>query len=69
MQPLSEEERERTLPSGEQKVLHNRVGWSRTYLTKTKLLEAPLRGHFIFTQRGLDVLVNESATIDSNYLK
>ena len=66
---LSEEERERTLPSGKQRVLHNRVGWSRTYLTKTKLLEAPRRGHFIITQRGLDALANEAATIDVNYLK
>lgn len=66
---LTEEERERTLPSGKQRVLHNRVGWSRTYLTKTKLLEAPRRGHFIITQRGLDALANPATTIDVNYLK
>jgi len=66
---LSEEERERTLPSGKQKVLHNRVGWSRTYLTKTKLLEAPRRGHFIITQRGLNALSEPDVTIDVNYLK
>ena len=66
---LTEEERERTLPSGKQRVLDNRGGWARTYLTKTKLLEAPRRGHFIITQRGLDAIANPETTVDVNYLK
>jgi restriction system protein len=66
---LTEEERERTLPSGKQTVLHNRVGWSRTYLTKTKLLEAPRRGHFTITQRGMDAIADANTIVDVNYLK
>jgi restriction system protein len=66
---LTEEERERTLPSGKQRVLDNRGGWARTYLTKTKLLEAPRRGHFLITQRGLDAIADPSTIVDVNYLK
>lgn len=66
---LNEEERERTLPSGKQRVLENRVGWSRTYLTKTKLLDAPKRGYFLITERGLEALKDPDTIIDVNYLK
>lgn len=31
---LTEDEKEELLPSGQQSVIHNRVGWARTYLKK-----------------------------------
>lgn len=41
---LSNEEREQLLPSGKQRVLHNRIHWAKTYLTKAGLLESPSAG-------------------------
>lgn len=34
---LSDEEREQMLPSGKQRVLHNRIHWAKFYLTKAGL--------------------------------
>ncbi|MBN2718808.1 MAG: restriction endonuclease [Deltaproteobacteria bacterium] len=53
---MTEEERTEMLPSGRQKTINNRVGWSRTYLAKALLLESPRRGVFVITQRGRDFL-------------
>jgi restriction system protein len=53
---LTEAERMELLPSGQQPVFDNRVGWARTYLKKAGLLESPRRGWMQITQRGLDVL-------------
>lgn len=43
---LSDEEREKLLPSGTQRVFDNRVGWARTYLKKgwiTRITKERLR--------------------------
>ncbi len=54
---LSTEEKKRELlPSGQQEVFVNRVGWARTYLKKSGLLEAPKRGVLKITQRGKKIL-------------
>ena len=66
---LSENEREETLPSGKQRILDNRVGWARTYLSKAGLLEVTRRAHFIITERGIKALQDKSAVIDNKYLK
>lgn len=34
---LSEEERREVLPSGQQYIIDNRVGWARTYLKKSRV--------------------------------
>jgi restriction system protein len=49
---LSDEEREQILPSGKQRVLHNRIHWAKFYLTKAGLLESPKRGRFAITPAG-----------------
>lgn len=41
---LSEAESKELLPTGQQTVFDNRVGWTRTYLKKAGLLESPRRG-------------------------
>jgi restriction system protein len=46
---LSDEERKTLLPSGTQRIVDNRIGWARTYLTKAGLLETPKRGYFQIT--------------------
>jgi restriction system protein len=66
---LSEGEREETLPSGNQRIIDNRVGWARTYLSKAGLLEVTRRAHFIITERGITALKDKQAVIDNNYLK
>ena len=43
---LSEEERRELLPSGQQAIFSNRVGWARTHLKKAVLLEPTRRGYF-----------------------
>ncbi len=66
---ISEEEKSRLLPSGQQPVFYNRVGWARTYLKKAGLLEDPKRGHFMITDRGKEVLRNNPTRIDMNFLR
>ena len=41
---LTEEEKNELLPSGQQTVIVNRLGWARTYLKKAGLLEDPKKG-------------------------
>ena len=56
---LTDEERERKLPSGQDTYVGNRIGWARTYLYKTKLIERTgERGVYRITQRELDSFKN-----------
>ena len=66
---LSEEERIKLLPSGQQPIIDNRVGWARTYLKKAGLLENVRRGYIKITQRGLDVLRQNLNRIDIGFLE
>jgi len=66
---LSEEERTELLPSGQQAIFDNRVGWARTFLKKAGLLESPKRGYFEITKRGLKVLKDQPAKIDVRHLE
>lgn len=66
---LSEEERKELLPSGQQAIFKNRVGWANTYLKKAGLLDSGKKGYFSITQRGLDVLIEKPLYIDVNFLK
>jgi len=66
---LTDEERATMLPSGAQEVIANRVGWAKTYLTKAGLLASPKRGVFEITERGLQLLAEKPASIDSKFLR
>ncbi|MCJ7661872.1 MAG: restriction endonuclease [Anaerolineales bacterium] len=66
---LTEEERTRLLPSGVEPIFFNRVGWAKTYLKKSGLLEYPKRGYFQITPRGNDVLVDDPDKVDMKYLE
>ncbi|MFM0233268.1 restriction endonuclease [Paraburkholderia sediminicola] len=66
---LSATERAELLPSGQQGIFKNRVGWARTYLKKASLLDAPRRGVFKITERGLQTLAANPARIDVKYLE
>ena len=55
---LSDEERERLLPSGQTRYIVNRVGWAKTYLKNAGLLENVQRGHIRITESGRQFLVS-----------
>ena len=65
---LTDQERKEMLPSGQQEIFDNRIGWARTYMKKAGLIEAPRRGVNRITPRGLDVLKKKPDRIDVNYL-
>jgi restriction system protein len=65
---LTEQERQALLPSGQQEIFANRVGWARTYLKKAGLIETTRRGFFKITERGLGVLKQKPAQINSKFL-
>ena len=66
---LTDEERKEMLPSGQQAIFNNRIGWARTYLGKAALLEGTRRGYFRITQRGIDVLETKPDKINKKYLE
>jgi len=66
---VTPEERKELLPSGQQVIFDNRVGWARTYLKKAGLLVSPRRGAIKITDRGHEVLKENLTEINSNYLK
>ncbi len=66
---LTQGERHELLPSGNQEIMRNRVGWARTYLKKAMLLEAPRRAVFKITERGQQVLSEQPERISSGYLR
>ncbi len=65
---LTEEERKELLPSGQQPIFTNRVGWARTYLKKAGLLKNEKRGVMVITERGLEVLKSKPEKIDNDFL-
>lgn len=57
------------LPSGQQRIFRNRIGWARTYLKKAVLIESPRRGIFNITERGKNVLKSNPGRIDGKFLE
>ncbi|MBU1689364.1 MAG: restriction endonuclease [Gammaproteobacteria bacterium] len=66
---LSDEEKNELLPSGNQAVFNNRVGWARSYLKQAGLLISPKRGHFKITEQGLKLLSENHAKISVSLLE
>lgn len=66
---LTEEEREEMLPSGKQRLLHNRVHWAKFYMTKAGLLDSPRRGVFAASDAGKALLARRPERIDVEMLK
>ncbi|MFG1343537.1 restriction endonuclease [Xanthobacter autotrophicus DSM 431] len=61
---LSEAEREELLPSGRQRVLHNRVHWAKFYMSKAGLITSPARGRFLASEKGKALLATSPERID-----
>lgn len=66
---LSNEEKIELLPSGNQAVFNNRVGWARSYLKQAGLLTSPRRGHFKITAQGLKLLSEHPVKISVSLLE
>jgi restriction system protein len=65
---LSSDERNELLPSGKQRILHNRVHWAKLYLSKAGLIESPKHGVFTITAEGERVLQSNPSFIDNKFL-
>lgn len=66
---VSKTELQELLPSGQQRIFDNRVGWARTYLKKAGLLDSQKRGFFIITDKGLSVLKSNLQKITVEFLR
>lgn len=66
---LSPEERTQLLPSGQQTVISNRVGWAKTHLKWAGLLENPSRGFIRLSSLGRDILGQNPSHIDLRFLR
>lgn len=65
---LTEAEREQLLPSGRQRILHNRIHWAKFYMSKAGLILSPARGRFVATEAGKALLAANPAKIDVGLL-
>lgn len=65
---LTDEERKELLPSGQQAIFDNRVGWACTYMKKAGLLESTRRGYFLITERGREVIKRNPKVINDRFL-
>ena len=66
---LTKEEREELLPSGKQRILHNRIHWAKFYMSKAGLIRSPKRGVFVATEAGNALLDTNPVAIDVELLK
>jgi len=66
---LTEQELSEFLPSGQQPVFINRLGWARTYMKKAGLMLSPRRGYFRITELGTKVITENPAEINIKYLE
>ena len=66
---LTDAEQRELLPSGQQPIFDNRVGWASTYMKKAGLLESTRRGFSHITDRGLKTLKENPSKIDVKFLE
>lgn len=66
---LSVAERKEMLPSGRQRIFHNRIHWAKFYMTKAGLIESPARGRFVASEAGRALLATNPASINVDTLK
>jgi restriction system protein len=66
---LSESEREEMLPSGRQRLLHNRIHWAKFYMSRAGLIDSPARGRFRASEAGLKLLGTKPTSINVETLK
>lgn len=65
---LSEEEKNRQYPSGNDNVFRNRVRFARAFLIKYGLIEPTSRGYVKISRIGIDALKRNPSKIDTDFL-
>ncbi len=65
---LTDEERKKLLPSGQDYVFRNRVAWARTHMKAAGLINNPKRGIFVITKAGRDLLATKPEKINLKVL-
>lgn len=66
---VTDEEAEKTLPSGRVTTLQSRAHWARTYLSKAGLLSSPGRNQHLITETGRKLLGSGITRIDMKTLE
>lgn len=66
---LTDEEQKELLPSGQQPIFDNRVGWANTYLKKAGLLKSEKRGYLQITEKGKKILLDNPKEINIKFLR
>jgi restriction system protein len=66
---LTEEEKDEFLPSGKQRVHHNRIGWANFYLIKAGLVDKVKRAVFRISHQGEELLATQPLAINISMLK
>ncbi len=66
---VTEAERKEMLPSGQQEIFANRVGWAKTYLKKAGLIDSPQRATFVISEKGKEILSQNLDHIDTKFLR
>jgi restriction system protein len=66
---LSDSERKQLLPSGQQRLLDNRVAWARAHMKMALLIENPRRGIFRITERSKSILAQSPSAINLKFLR
>lgn len=66
---LTEDEFKELLPSGQQPIFDNRVGWANTYMKKAGLIKSEKRGYLQITDLGQKVLSDNPKEINVKFLR
>ncbi|MFM6407796.1 MAG: restriction endonuclease, partial [Microcystis sp.] len=66
---VTEAEKKEMLPSGQQEIFANRVGWAKTYLKKAGLIDSPQRATFVISEKGKEILSQNLDHIDTKFLR
>ena len=66
---LTDEERHVLLPSGQQSLFSNRVGWAKSHLKNAGLITNPTRGNVVISDAGFAVLKANPEFINCKFLK
>jgi len=65
---LTPKERDQLLPSGRQKVLHNRLHWAKFYMSKAGLITSLGQGRFVANEKGRELLSRGLPRINNDIL-
>jgi restriction system protein len=65
---LTQAERDQLLPSGRQKLLHNRLHWAKFYMSKAGLIKPAGSNRFVASELGRQLLSTNPTQIDNDVL-